>query len=113
LYLKKNILYRSLSDGALYAPFNNITLKIEANQIEANQIDNDVGEANWWRRGRCEEQQKYVVGRCVRLSVCGALRVRVNAHRGTTGMMTHEEKLARGRAILAAQALLTIFACRT
>ena len=30
------------------------------------------------------------------------VRVRVNAHRGTTGMMTHQEKLARGRAILAA-----------
>ena len=41
------------------------------------------------------------------------VRVRVNAHRGTAGMMTHQEKLARGRAILAAQALLTIFACRT
>ena len=44
--------------------------------------------------------------------VCGgALRVfervrgvcvRVNAHRGAAGMMTHEEKLVRGRAILAA-----------
>ena len=31
-------------------------------------------------------------------SVC----VRVNAHRGAAGMMTHEEKLVRGRAILAA-----------
>jgi hypothetical protein len=30
------------------------------------------------------------------------VRVCVNAHRGTTGMMTHQEKLARGRAILAA-----------
>ena len=30
------------------------------------------------------------------------VRVRVNAHRGTAGEMTHEEKLARGRAILAA-----------
>ena len=36
------------------------------------------------------------------MSVCGALCVCVNAHRGTAGMMTHEEKLARGRAILAA-----------
>ena len=30
------------------------------------------------------------------------VRVRVNAHRGAAGMMTHEEKLVRGRAILAA-----------
>jgi hypothetical protein len=50
----------------------------------------------------CEEATK-VCGGALRVSerVLG-VRVRVNAHRGTAGMMTHQEKLARGRAILAA-----------